>query len=147
MIATRLVNLIETHAERLAESLLGKLHTMEELEDYRRLPPHEIRQRAFDIYRHLTEWLLSRTDQEIETRFREIGARRAAQGIALSSVILALHVTKEHLWEYIRREGLVDRHVELCQEIELLQQIELFFDRATYFASRGYETYRPARAA
>ncbi len=147
MIATRLVNLIETHAEKLATSLLRKLETMEELEDYRKLTPHEIQQRAFDIYHHMSEWLLRKTDADIEARFMEIGARRATQGIALSSVILALHVTKEHLWEYIRREGLVDRHVELCQEIELLQQVELFFDRATYYASRGYEKSRPARAA
>ena len=77
----------------------------------------------------------------------QIGARRASQGVAISSVILALDATKEHLWEYVVREGLVDRHVELCEELDLLQRVELFFDRATYYAARGHEKHRPARAA
>lgn len=147
MIASRLVNLIELHSEKLADSLVRKLETSEQLPDYRKLSPQEIRQRAFEIYRHLSDWLLTKTDAEIEKRFHEIGARRAAQGISLSSVILALHLTKEHLWEYVRREGLVDRHVELCQELELLQMIEHFFDHATYYAARGFEKYRGVRAA
>lgn len=147
MIASRLVNLIETHSEKLAESLMKQFESYEDLKDFRKVPPGELRQRAYDVYRHLGEWLLSKTEEDIATRYQEIGARRAAQGVSMSSVILALHATKEHLWNFILREGWVDRHAELCDELELLQRVELFFDRATYFAARGYEHSRPARAA
>jgi hypothetical protein len=106
-----------------------------------------VRRRATEIYEHLSDWLLSRTEEEVEKRFTEIGLRRAAQGVALSSLVWALCITKEHLWEWVRREGLVDRHIDLCEELELMQLVEHFFDRATYYAARGYEKSRPARAA
>jgi len=146
MFASRLVNLIETHADKLADSLARKIENNEALEDYRKLSPQEVRQHAFEIYRHLSDWLLSRTDSQIAVRFQELGTRRAMQGVALSSLLLALHVTKEHLWEFIQREGQVDRHVELCDEVDLMQRVEFFFDRATYFAACAYEKRR-GRAA
>ncbi len=147
MFAPRLVNLIETHSEKLAESLVHKFETSEKLGDYRKVPPPEMRQRAYDVYHNLSDWLLTKTEEEIEKRYMEVGARRAAQGVSMSSVIFALSLTKEHLWDYVRREALVDRHVELCQELELLQLVEQFFDRAIYYTARGYERSRAARAA
>jgi len=53
--------------------------------------------------------------------------------------------TKEHLWEYVTREAMADRPVELFQELELFQLVEQFFDRAVYFAAIGYEHHQLAQ--
>lgn len=139
MIASRMVRLIETHSDSLASSLMHKFMHTEALADLRKVPPGELRQRVYEVYHDLSEWLLRRTDEDIERCYIEIGARRAAQHVPLSVVLCALCAVKQHLWDYIKREGVMQGQLELHQELELLQLVEHFFDRAMYFTARGHE--------
>lgn len=139
MFSYRLVRLIETHADELAEGLERKTQTSSQIPHFRTIPKHELRERVFEIYRHLGEWLLGKNELDIEHRYREIGARRAHQHVPLSELIQAIVLTKENLWEFLKSEAVVDRAVEIMGELELLQMLEMFFDRAIYYASLGYE--------
>ena len=145
--ASRLVQLIETHSDALANGLMEKLAQSEKAAEMRKVPTPELRQRIYEVYCNLSDWLLNKTEEEIGRRYREIGARRAEQGVALSHAQFALLAVKEHLWQYLRREGLVDRHVELFLELELLEMVDQFFDHAAYYLVRGYEQAAKARAA
>ncbi len=147
MLAVRLVNLIEAHSQQLSEGLLKKLLTSERTTDLHKVPQEELVERTYEIYRNLSDWLLSKTEADIERRYTEIGARRAQQGVAFSHFLWAISATKTHLHEFLRREGLVDSTVELIGELELLQALDQFFDRALYHASVGYERARQTRAA
>ncbi len=147
MIAARLVRLIEANSEALAGSLMQKLKAHRELKDLSKVPPEELQQRVFEVYRNLSEWIGSRSVAEIERRYRAIGARRAMQGVPLSQVVYAILLVKEHLWEFLEQEGLVDRHVELFQEMELLHLVNRFFDRAVFYTALGYEQARAVQVA
>jgi len=139
MFSYRLVRLIESHADALANGLEERVQTSPQVNHFRTLPPHELRERVYEIYRHLGEWLLGKNELDIEHRYREIGARRASQRVPLSEVIQAIVLTKENLWEFLKSEAVMDRAVEIMGELELLQMLEMFFDRAIYYASVGYE--------
>lgn len=145
MLAYRLVRLIETHSDALAASLLERVQNSPLLRDYRNVPPQELTQRVYEIYRHLGEWLLSKSEQEVERRYVEIGARRAAQDVPLSQVIWTITLTKENLWEFLKKESVIERPTEIFGELEMLQLLEQFFDRAVYFAAIGCERYHAAR--
>lgn len=136
MFSYRLVRLIEAHADALAAGLEEKVLASCHMD---RIPAHELRERVYEIYRHLGEWLLGKNELDIEHRYREIGARRARQGIALSEVVQAIVLTKENLWEFLKSEAVMDRAVEIMGELELLQMLEMFFDKAIYYAAVGYE--------
>lgn len=139
MFSYRLVRLIESHADALAAGLEEKVHDNMQVAHFRQVPAHELRERVYEIYRHVGEWLLGRNELDIEHRYREIGARRARQGVPLSEVIQAIVLTKENLWEFLKSEAVMDRAVEIMGELELLQMLEMFFDRAIYYAAVGYE--------
>lgn len=140
MFALRLVNLVEDHADKLSEGLLNKLrHSDACSELLSSVPAHELKHRTYEIYRNLTDWMLNKTDSEIEERYIGIGARRAHQGIPFSQFLYAIHATKEHLWEFLRQEGFMEPG-ELIGEMDLLHSMEHFFDRAIYFAAIGYES-------
>jgi len=141
MLAYRLVRLIETHSDALAASLLERVRKSPLLANYGNVPPQELKQRVYEIYHHLGEWLLSKSDSEIERRYVEIGARRAAQDVPLSQVIWTITLTKENLWEFLKRESVLERPTEVFGELEMLQLLEQFFDRAVYFAAVGCENY------
>jgi hypothetical protein len=139
MLATRLVQLIESHAGRLSECLLLKLQNDPNCADLRKVAPQELNARSYEIYRHLGDWLLGKTRRQLEQVYVELGERRARQGVAFSHFLYAITATKEQLWQYLECEGLVAEPVELYGEMELFRLVDQFFDRALYHAAVGYE--------
>jgi hypothetical protein len=139
MLAYRLVRLIETHSDTLASSLLDKVQTLESTAAYRNVPAEELKQRVYEIYRHLGDWLLAKKEFDIEKRYLEIGARRAQQQVPLSQLTWTIILTKENLWEFLKSESVMDRPNEVFGELEMLQLLDQFFDRAIYYAAIGYE--------
>jgi hypothetical protein len=147
MLAYRLVRLIETHSDALAGGLLHKVQTSELTLEYRNVPAEELKQRVYEIYRHLGDWLLGKSESDIQTRYLEIGARRAQQRVPLSQLTWAIILTKENLWEFLKKESGLDRPAEVFGELEMLQLLDQFFDRAIYHATVGYERAMAAHAA
>jgi len=138
LLAYRLVRLIETHSAELAHGLLTKVQTSEKLPDYSQVPAEELEERVYEIYRHLGDWLLGKSEGDIEQRYEEIGTRRKAQGVPFSQVAYVLELTKENLWEFLKTRQM-DTPVEAFGELEMLQLLDQFFDRATYYSALGYE--------
>ena len=139
MLAYRLVRLIETHSDTLAAGLLEKVQNSELTRSYRHVPPEELKQRVFEIYRHLGEWLLGKSSFDIEQRYEEIGTRRFHQTVPVSELIWVITLTKENLREFLKKESLIERPAEVFGEMEMLQLLDQFFDRAIYYAAVGYE--------
>jgi hypothetical protein len=139
MLATRLVQLIESHADRLSEGLLLKLQNDPSCADLRKVSPQELSARSYEIYRNLGNWLLGKTRHQLEQIYLDLGERRAQQGVAFSHFLYAITATKEQLWQYLECEGLVVEPVELFGEMELFRLVDQFFDRALYHAAVGYE--------
>jgi hypothetical protein len=140
MLAYKLVRLIETNSDTLSASLLAKVQSSELTRSYRNVPADELKDRVFDIYRHLGEWLLGKgSGFDIEQRYEEIGTRRVHQGVPISELIWVIILTKENLWEFLQRESLPERPIEAFGELEMLKLLDQFFDRAIYYASVGYE--------
>ena len=102
MISLKLVRLIEGHADELSAELVVKLETSSRTADLHKVPVEELRRRIQEIFRHLSEWLLTKTGHDIEQRYFEIGERRASQGVALSHFCWAIAMTKEHLWDFLQ---------------------------------------------
>jgi hypothetical protein len=146
MVALRLVRLIESHSGQLADSLVHKLHTSERTPAYRNIPAEELRKAVLDVYQNLGEWLMTKTDSDVEIRYRELAARRTPQ-VPLSQFMASMLMTKEHLWSYLRREAMSEGALQLYGELEFLQSLTNFYDRALYFASVGYEERAKSKAA
>ena len=135
----RLVHLIETHSNELASCLLNRVRSSEATPDYYLVRDEDLKDRVYEIYRHLGDWLITRDEFDLEQRYEKIGARRASQGIPFSQVAWAIVLTKDNLWEFLKLHSEMERPVEVFGELELLQLLDLFFDRAVYFAAVGYE--------
>jgi hypothetical protein len=57
-------------------------------------------------------------------------------------VAWAIVLTKDNLWEFLKKEREMDRPVEVFGELEMLQLLDHFFDRAVFYAAVGYEKAR-----
>ncbi len=147
MIALRLVRLIENHSDELAAGLLKKFQNSPRTRGLQKVPASELRERSYEIYRNLSDWLLNKTESEVEQRYVEIGARRAVQDVALADLCWAIVLTKEHLWDFLEEQGYLRSPLEILGELELLRLLDQFFDRALCYATEGYEQARVARVA
>ena len=138
MIALKLVRLIESHSDELAKRLLARFERSSRTHDLCNVPRHELERRAYEVYRHLTDWLLYKTDKEIEKTYTELGMRRASQGVPFGHFFWAIVATREVLWEFLQEEGFAESPLDLMGGFELLRLLEQFFDKALYYATVGY---------
>ena len=142
MLAIRLVRLIENHSQQLSRGLTEKVWNSPKCSDLHKVPADEFQARTHEIYKNLSDWLMNKTEADVERRYTELGARRASQGVAFSHFVWAVTATKEYVRDFVQREGLADSAMELHGELEMLQLLDQFFDRALYYAAVGYERER-----
>ena len=88
MTAVRLVRLIEQHSDELTDGLLQKFQTSARTTHLRKVPIQELRSRSHEILRNLSDWLLSKSEAEIERRYREIGALRGRSRCLIGARLL-----------------------------------------------------------
>jgi hypothetical protein len=139
LLAYRLVKLIETHSDGLARSLHKRYLEDPRCSGYANVPESELTQRVYEVYRHLGEWLMAKTEAEVEQRYLEIGAKRAEQGVPASQVIWMICLVRENLWNYLQEHAKLERPAEIFAEVELQEMLDQFFDHAIYYAALGHE--------
>ncbi|HEY6338817.1 MAG TPA: hypothetical protein VIW68_10010 [Candidatus Sulfotelmatobacter sp.] len=142
MLAVRVVRLIESHGDEIADGVLKKLQCSSRTTDFRNIPPRELRQRILEILQHLSEWLLCKSESEIEQRYQEIGRMRAGQNISFADFCWSLIFTKERIWDFVQQQGYSQGPLEIYGEMELLRLLSQFFERATCYGAKGYEIAR-----
>jgi hypothetical protein len=146
VIALRLVRLIEDHSDELAEGLLHRFRTSDRTKDMAKVPAQELRERVHEILKNLGDWLLYKQQSEIRVRYLEIGARRATQEVSLSDYAWAVVFTKEYIWDFLQREGMLRGPLEIYGELELVRLLDQFFDHALCYATEGYESAQTSTA-
>ena len=154
MLHTRLVRMVEDHADQITHALLNDLQSNPRTPTFHSLSRDELHRRVFEVYRNLGRWVANEADETVEAAYSDLGKIRFAEDIPLSEVVYALILTKYHLREYISTSALLDSAIELYQEKELQRMIGMFFDKAIYFtvqaymqeAARWFERYAATRS-
>ena len=139
LLAYRLVKIIENHSDGLARSLHNRYTNCRKCSAYSSVPESELIERVYEVYRHLGEWLLGKTEADVERRYLEIGAQRAAQGVPISQVAWMICLVRENLWDYLQKHAELERPAEIFGELELLEMLDKFFHLAIYYAALGHE--------
>jgi len=97
LLAHRLMRLIETHAEALAETLEARVASSERCATYSRVSSEEVKKLGSVVYGHLGQWLVTKTEEDIERACTMVGTRRAEQGVPASQLLWCIVMMKETL--------------------------------------------------
>lgn len=139
-VSQRLVDLIERNAAELTNNWLADVRREASLTTYHRYDNIELYNRAYRVFSQLGKWISRETTkEEIARDYMTLGEQRRKEGFSLSEVIRAIILIRRNLWRKIMQEGLLDTTYDLYQAMELNNRVTLFFDRAIYYASLGYE--------
>ncbi len=139
MLGLKLSRYIEQHCDELADGLLDKLNRSERTAAFRNIRQDELKHDIRDLYGNLTEWLIGKTERDIEERFVGIGQRRRRQNVPLSELTWALLISKDHIWRYLQHHDTMDGALQLFGTLEFLRELDFFFERGIYYAAIGYE--------
>ena len=136
-----LVKLIEENADELTRKWKDTVRTHPDMPTYRNYDEGKLYERAFSVYSQLGKWLSDDTTKDdIREIYTKLGSQRRAEGFHLFELLQALIITRRVLWFKIQSEGLLDTALDLNQALDLSNRTIVFFDRAMFYASQGFET-------
>ncbi len=95
MLGIKFARLIEKHSEALGKLLVDKLRNSGRTDSFRAIAEHELLHDIQVLYRNLSDWLMTRTELDIQQYYTKIGIRRAEQGVPIDQFIWALVLAKE----------------------------------------------------
>lgn len=140
-ISDRLVTLIEKNADQLTKDWLSEVRKNPATPTYHTYDEKALYKRAFDVYSRLSKWISKETTkEEIARHYIDLGFQRRRENFALSEVVQALILTRRFLWLKVLSEGFLDTALELYKALQLNNRVILYFDRAIYYITLGYET-------
>jgi len=72
MVALRLIRLIETHSEEIARTLATRIRTSPKTSQLQKVSESELLSGLHELLVHISEWLLSKTEKDIEQRYHNL---------------------------------------------------------------------------
>lgn len=134
MVGLKFTRLVESNSEELSRQLALKLHASTRTPGFHKIPLAELSRDIDILYHNLGDWLLHRTEDDVRSRYEEIGKRRALQQIKSEEMLWAFTLAKDHILSFLKREAAADNALALFGELEFVMALSQFFDRATYYA-------------
>lgn len=139
MISEKMVSKVKENADVLAGRLVNELLNREETKSYRKLNRNSLYERIFGVFNNLDAWLSGDKNKgEIRNHYSTLARKRFHEGIPLDELLMAFMLIKRHLWIYVQEQHFFDSTFVCNQALEFNNRVVLFFDKASYFSTKGY---------
>lgn len=139
-ISTKLVQLIEKNADELTRKWLRLVQSHHGTPTYHSHNEQQLYSRAYGVYSQLGKWLSEGTTKtDIARIYNKLGVQRKVEGFQVSEVIKALMITRQVLWFKVLDDGFLETAFDFKAALDLHNHVMLFFDRAIFFMSIGFE--------
>ena len=137
--ATKLIDLTESHAEKIARQWSRDVKTNARTPSYRKIPDEKVIDQAKEFYGHFREMFFNDDPyRQAEKFFEGYAERRYREGIPLHEAVYALILMRRHIWLYAEFQAIFITAVEHRQAVESLSRTILMFDYAMYVITRKY---------
>jgi hypothetical protein len=137
LFAGKLIRLIESHEEDIANQVIRKVRRDPHLTHLAAVPEGGLGERAREILKNLGHWLESK--EEIGLQYESIGRSRYDQSVPLHEAIGGLCLIKTAIFDFIHEQATEGNCMELYVEEELERRVGRFFDLLVIRMATGYE--------
>lgn len=140
MISDQLAQLLEQQSDRLTQSWVQLLKKNENTTAYHRFEDEQLVNRIHAVYDKLHLWLdWEVASADLARYFMMIGFERQQQDVPLSEMCYAIILARRNLYMHIMEEMVPENALEMQRLNEFNSRVTYFFDKAMYFAVKGYE--------
>ncbi len=139
-LSDQLIDVIENNADLIAEKWVKDVYTKRSTLSYRKLDKEEVLNRGRKVIIQFGHWLKGIfSDKDNRDFYIEMGVRRKNEGFKSSEVISALSLIRKNIWEFALSQGMWNKTIDIYISLELERRMMLFFDKAAFYLTRGYE--------
>ncbi len=139
-LSDHLIRLIEENAEIITKHWLDDVSTKKSTRTYAKFDPETSFSRNKRVTKQFGDWLGGTySNKEIRKFYTSLGKDRRKEGFDLSEVLSALSLCRKHIWEFSLSQGMWNKPIDIYMVLELERRMMLYFDKASYFVSKGYE--------
>ncbi len=139
-LSDKLIKIIEDNAELIASHWLDEVRDNPTTPTYAKFDKDSSLIRSGLVINQFGKWLGGfYTKDDIREFYLTLGRNRKAEGFALSEVLSALSLTRKHIWEFALSQKMWSSTMDIYMTLELERRMMLFFDKAAYHITRGYE--------
>ena len=140
LLSNKLIELIEKNSKSIAELWLKDVRENRSTPHYHYFNKQKLLDRNQIVVSQFCRWLSGNYDKnDIRDFYFQLGHERQKEGFALSELISSLSLIRKHIWEYALSQKMWTKAIDVYMSLELERRMMLFFDKATYNVSKGYE--------
>lgn len=133
VVADRLLDLAERHAEDIAKRWLRAVKVNPRTPSYHAIPEEKLLPQGASFYRNLKRMYLSEKPyRDVWLYFTKFAEDRHAEGVPLREAIYALIMLRRHLWLYAEFQALFMSAMEMHQAVDSINRVILIFDYGMY---------------
>jgi ADP-ribose pyrophosphatase YjhB (NUDIX family) len=139
-LSDKLLQLIEKNADIIGRRWLADVKSNKSTPTYALSEERRTYERIMRLIGHFSKWLGGTyTDQDIRENYKNLGKTRKEEGFRLSEVLSALSLIRKHIFEFALSHQVWTRTIDIYMSLELDRRMVLFFDRAAYYVTKGFE--------
>ena len=140
VLMSRLVDIIDENVESIAKSWITDVTTNRSTIEYHSTDKSSLTMTAQSILFQISRWLGGiYNDAEIKEFYMTNGKVRRAAGFRLSNILSALSLIRKHIWDIALSRGVWQKNLDVYMAFELERRIAIFFDKAAFYTTGGYE--------
>ncbi len=140
-----LFQIISKDADTITENWIADVQSRSSTSHYATKPHDEVYQKAHIVISQFGKWMIHPEQKmdDIWEYFNKIGGERKNEKYRLSEVISALSLTRKHIFAHVFAQGGIwEKPLEMYRSMEFVSRVNLFFDRATYYITKGFEEHQ-----
>ncbi|MFH1851874.1 MAG: NUDIX hydrolase [Candidatus Neomarinimicrobiota bacterium] len=137
-----LIKIISQDAHMITENWVAEVCSHPTTVHYTTLPREKIYRRAHTVIAQFGDWLRMPPNETnpIWEYYRGMGGERRSEGFRLAEVLSAVSLTRKHIFAHVLAQGGVwAKPLDMYIAMEFMTRVNLFFDKAVYYITRGYE--------
>lgn len=141
LLSDRLVQVIEDNAAPISHIWVEDVTSNHSTPNYHHFDRKRLFLRVHTILSQFGKWLGGGyNDQDIHDYYMDMGRERRREGFHLGEILSALSLIKKHIWEFALSRGMWQKTIDIYMALELDRRIVIFFDKASFYTARGYES-------
>jgi len=139
-LSDKLIDVIVKNTKSIGRLWINDVTTNKSTPSYKQLDRERLLARFNSVTYKFSGWLGEESkSKDIKLHYQQLGRERKKEGVALSELISALSLARKHIWEFALSQGMWQKTIDIYITLELERRMMLFFDKAAYYISRGYE--------
>jgi 8-oxo-dGTP diphosphatase len=140
LLSDQLVKVIEDNATPISRIWIADVTSNHSTPSYHHYDRKRLFLRVHTILSQFGKWLGGGyNDQDIHDYYTDMGRERRREGFNMGEILSALSLIKKHIWGFALSRGMWQKTIDIYMALELDRRIVVFFDKASFYAARGYE--------